>query len=371
MHIFSSRIVTTLFLGAVFSIGHWVVPAASAADPTRLPTRPGRKNIEIWPPKTDPNQRRAINRLTLDGWVYTATKNYDPAAGVPWELQVTPSIENPMGWIRGDAYNGLPSVMDPIAGINPVSRRSASGATTNDKPEDLTLPIIRMPEIVWRKRFTAEFDGVVGIHFHEFVSDDFARILYTLHKVPADGPDGKPPADYRGPRGTRIEATLLTPVIWSIDQSVVVRDDVQTNPDKSRRDVVTQSRVEHEKGHAEVSRQVLVPALAGPQDWNTQYCTGRRGNLTWYWRREIIGRSWEGYQRGVGKLKTLRTSVALVPPTRWSKLIPIPPERITQRHINEFNQEIVDVGGVLAILDQQAQDEFHAMHGSFEGSEFP
>ena len=55
----------------------------------------------------------------------------------------------------------------------------------------------------------------------------------------------------------------------------------------------------------------------------------------------------------------------------YLKLLPIPAERITQRHIDEFNREIVQVGPLLSALDQQAQDEFHAHHGAFEGTEFP
>lgn len=364
----SRRVISRLIIGSLVTISMVASGSVLADDPSPLPQRPGRTGIEIWPPKSGGVEQKPMSRLSIDGWIYTAIRNYDPASGVPWELQVTPSVENPLGWVRGGP-DGLPSVMDPAAGNIQIMTRGRS--TTRPVAEDLSLPIIKMPEIVWHKRFSAEFDSVVGIHFHEFVSDDYARILYTLHKVPPDGPDGKPPVDYKGGTGTRIEATLLTPFIWSVDQSVVVRDDMQTIPDKSRRDTITQSRVEHEKGHAEVSRTVLLPALTGPQDWNPIYCVGRRGNVTWYWRREIIGRSWDGYQRGVGKLKTLRTSIAVVPPTRWSKLLPIPPERITQRHIDEFNREIVDIGPLLAALDQKAQDEFHAMHGAFEGTEFP
>jgi len=349
----------------------WSVPGVAwGKDPSPLPKRPGRKDIRIWPPKDDAAEKKPYSRLNLDGWIYTAVKSYNPQSGVPWELQVTPPVENPDGWILGDSRVGLPSVMDQQA-PQFVIRDTVRGGKRNAKPEDLTLPTIKLPEIVWRQRFSAEFDSVVGIHFHEFVSNDYARILYTLHKVPPDGPDGKPPADYKGPFGTRIEATLLTPVIWSLDQSVVVRDDYQSIPESTRRETTTKSRIDHELGHAEVSRRILVPALAGPQDWNLQYCTGRRGNLTWYWKREKIGRSWDGYRRGVDKLDTLRTSVAIVPPTRWSKLLPIPAERITQRHIDEFNREIVQIGPILSALDQQAQDEFHAHHGAFEGTEFP
>lgn len=346
-------------------------PILFAQDSAGLSGRPGKRNVKLWPPNVE-SRPEPTDGFNLNGWNYSSRRATDPNAGVPWELVVVPSRENADGWVQGDTVTGLPPVTDGQAyaqhafQVDSASRRNARSG----RAEDFALPIIRLPEIVWRQRFSASYDDVVGIHFHEYVSDDFARILYTLHKVPPDGPDGKPPAAFEGTRGTRLEATLIAPVVWSLDQTVVVRDDIQSIPDKSRREVVTESRVDHEKGHAEVSRSIILSGAAGPQDWNPQYSTGRKSQLTWYWKREIIGRSWDGYQRGVGKLKTLRTSVALVPPTRWSKLLPIPAERITQRHIDEFNREIVLIGPLLAALDKQVQDEFHSHHGAFEGG-FP
>ncbi len=329
--------------------------------------RAGKRKISLWPPRTDAPRSPSAAGYNLNGWHYESRRAASPADGVPWELVVTPTRENPDGWVPGDTTAGLPPVMDGHAYLQTALRMSATRRGEEKRAEDFALPVIQMPEIVWRQRFDRAYDGVVGIHFHEYVSDDLARILFTLHKVPPDGPDGKPPTAYAGQRGTRIEATLIAPVIWSLDQTVIVRDDMQSIPDKSLRDATTADRAEHEKGHAEVSRNVMLPVMAGPQDWSPQYCSGRRAQLSWYWRREVIGRKWNGYDGGKGELRTLRTSIALVPPTRWSKMLPIPPERITQRHIDEFNHEIVQIGAQMAGLDKQLQDQFHSHHGAFEG----
>jgi hypothetical protein len=159
--------------------------------------------------------------------------------------------------------------------------------------------------------------------------------------------------------GTRIEATLLAPVVYSLDQTVVAREDPLDKQKAIRRG-------EHELGHAELSQQVLIAVLHGPQDWDPDRCTGRRSQIEYYWKREQIGRSWKGLRGGVGKVAALRTSVVLVPPTRWSMLLPIPPERVTQKHIDQFNEAIVMIGESFASTDRLAQERFHAEHGEYE-----
>src|SRR5262249_5666666 len=154
----------------------------------------------------------------------------------------------------------------------------------------------------------------VGIHYHEFVTDDFARVLITVHKVPADSTDGKP-ADPSQPQGTRLEATLLTPLTFSVDQAIVVRAD-------RRNEAAVNDRVEHERRHGEKSLIVLLDTLAGPQTGDAAATTGRHSSLAWYWRSGLIHRRWDTYRGGRYDLTTLRTSVTLVPPTRWSKLLP-------------------------------------------------
>jgi len=232
--------------------------------------------------------------------------------------------------------------------------------------------VIELPEVVWRARMAADLQKVVGIHFHEYLSDDVARILFTLHQVPADPPEGATSVEtHAGKRGTRIEATLLAPVVWHLDQSIVVRVDNQRTPEKDKRDRQTAFRVDHEKGHAEVSQRVLAEVPLGPQTWNLQECDGRRSRLGYFWKQELIGRTWDGYQGGREKIATLRTTIALVPPTRWSALLPIPPERVTQRHIDTLNDQIAMLGAMFVAEDKMAQEEFHSHRGAYDGSGTP
>ncbi|MCZ6699552.1 MAG: hypothetical protein O7D94_11520, partial [Planctomycetota bacterium] len=97
-------------------------------------------------------------------------------------------------------------------------------------------------------------------------------------------------------------------------------------------------------------------------------CTGRRSEVHYYWKREQIGRTWSGYDRERGKLASQRTTLVLVPPTRWSLMLPVPPERVTQKQIQAFNDSIVMTGARFGKLDRVAQARFHADHGAFESS---
>lgn len=321
-----------------------------AQDTGGLRDRPGRRPIKLWPPATtQPAEGESIGRpIDLGGWSYRAVKAADPRDGVPWELIVTPTGHNAELWRPG-----------PIEALTaPTLTATARQADDRAKQKE-TIPVVQVPEQVWPQWMDGVLKEAVGIHFHQFVTDDVARILYTVHKVPADGPDGKPPASYRGRGGTRIEATLLTPVVFSLDQSIAVRKE-RLDPAAAPR------RAEHELGHALESQAVFLDVLRGPQDWKPEYCIGRRSQVTYYWRKERIGRSWDDYQRGVGKLLTLRTSVVLLPPTRWSLLLPIPPERVTRKHLEAFNAAIVHPAEAFAEADRRAQDAYHAKHGAFE-----
>ena len=317
-----------------------------------LDTPIGRRPVQLWPAQTEEDGQTAPQpgtAINVGGWSYRATKARSAEDGVPWQLVVTPIGKNAETWRKGPTGKTLPIAI--------AARKADQGS----KKAPDTIPIIELPKVVWRQRMRADLQDVVGIHFHEFVSDDYARLLFTIHKVPPDNPDGSPPApgSYKGRPGTRIEATLLAPVVWSLDQAIVVRvDPLRKN--------LTSSRTQHEVGHSKVSQQILPAVLSGPQDWNPRYCTGRRSHVEYYWRREQIGRSWEGYQRHVGKLLTLRTSIVLVPPTRWSIMLPIPPDRITQKHIQDFNDSIVRLSGQLSLADRIAQKRFHAQHGEYE-----
>ncbi len=358
------RLIQIPFVISILMLVVAVAPSSVRADDKPPPV--GSRPVDLWPPKErDPNQQ-PVSRYKKDGWVYSAFRG-NPQDGVPWELVVSPDPENDQGWQQGNLQLGLPQY--PVLSDEQQKQLRVQMRQKKKKPGQaqvpLSIPVIKLPEFVWRSRFPEDFTRVVGVHYHEYVSEDFAQILFTIHKVPPDGPDGKPPAEQDGKFGTRIEATLMMPVLWHLDQTIVVRDDNMQIPNKAQRDPVTKSRIDHEWGHADVSRKVFVRGLQGPQDWNPEVLTGRRMRMAYYWKRELIGRQWDGYQKGEEKLRTLRTTIALVPPTRWSKMLPIPPERVTQRHIDKFNEEIVEVGPILSALDKKAQDEFHAHHGSF------
>jgi len=314
-----------------------------------LDTPLGRRPVQLWPTPEDDEPPPPGTVITLGGWSYRAIKARSPEDGVPWQLIVEPVGQAAKQWRLGGERSRIPLAMAAIPAQDPTKKNSD------------TIPIIEMPLPVWRQRMSPELQDVVGIHFHEFVSNDEARILFTVHKVPPDPSDGSlPPLDDEQVHpGTRIEATLLAPVTWSLDQTIAVR------VDPLRKNMV-EGRIRHEVGHSKVSQQILPAVLRGPQDWNPQTCTGRRSHLVYYWHREQIGRSWTGYQRGVGKLLALRTSIVLVPPTRWSLLLPIPPERVTQRHIQQFNDAIVRLDGQLSAVDRLAQKRFHAQHGEYE-----
>lgn len=328
-----------------------------------LPWRTGERPVQVWPPPKDRKPRPYRDPIVLGDWRYESRRASDLSNGVPWELIVTPAGEDGGGWISGGVTP--PGAMD-VRRFRHAREGAEIKAPTNDGPREDVIPIINLPEAAWRVRMSADLQGVVGIHFHEFVSDDVARILYTVHKVPPDPPEGAPNVEYAGKAGTRIEATLLAPVIWSLDQTIVVRVDNERTPAKDERDKQTAYRIQHEAGHSEVSQAVLLQVPAGPQNWNLQYCEGRRSRFVYYWKRELIGRSWDGYQNGIEKIATLRTSIAIVPPTRWSMLLPIPPSRVTQKHLQMFNDAIVLLGEQFAGVDHEAQERFHAHHGEYD-----
>lgn len=324
---------------------------AGGDDTAGLGGRLGKRKIELWPPRGSRESDRPIGEaITLGGWEYRAVKSDNPSDAVPWRLIVTPAGPGADQWIRGPLQKAArPRGFGELMPVNQTERPCKA----------TKVPIIKVPDIVWKKRMATDLQQAVGIHFHEYLTDDVARILFTLHKVPPDNADGLPPKDYPGKRGVRIEATLLAPILFHLDQSVVVRDDpIQKELAKTRSD--------HEFGHAQVSQKVFPAVLQGPQDWKIEQCQGRRSCIAYYWKRELIGRSWKGYERDVGRLLTLRTSIVLVPPSRWSLLLPVPPERVTQRTLQQFNDALVRLGPTFEKADKLAQDRFHVQHGAYE-----
>ena len=314
-----------------------------------------------------PTSAPAEQEFNKDGWHYRVQRG-QAAGGVPWELIVTPSGPDAETWRR-----------EEMTGIA-VTRKGAKVITGKTRVKDLRsvveqetqrerkilniseIPVIKVPDIVWTGWMARDLQDVVGIHFHELQAADPAQILYTLHKVPADGPDGKPPADYKGKHGSRLEATLLEPMRFTLDQTVVVREDLLKKD-------LAQKRADHEVGHAGVSHDVLLSAIAGPEDWDEVACKGRRAKVVYYWKRERVGRNWVGYRDSSTKLLTARTRVVVAPPSRWSMLLPIPPEKVTQKHLDKFNEAIVLTTAKYAAMDQAEQARFHAEHGEFEANE--
>ncbi|MFH1419239.1 MAG: hypothetical protein ABII12_13255 [Planctomycetota bacterium] len=328
-----------------------ILQPVGADDTAGLKTPTGSRKIELWPIPGGERPARRDEPIDLGGWAYQATRSNDPREGVPWQLIVTPSGKNADLW-----QQGLPDVRSLVSHSH-TAKLLVDRVKVHQEQE--TLPVVHVPEVLWKQWMSPDLHDVVGIHFHEFVTDDVARILYTLHKVPPDKPDGTPSKAQgnQGRSGVRIEATLLAPIQFSLDQSVVIRVD-PLEKEKA------EGRADHELGHARVSQEVFLDVLRGPQDWDAHRCTGRRSHLAYYWRIERIGRSWQGYKRGIGKIATLRTSVVLVPPSRWSMMLPIPPERVTQKHLQTFNDAIVRLP--FPRVDSEAQDRFHAHHGAYD-----
>src|SRR5262249_44629267 len=160
----------------------------------------------------------------------------------------------------------------------------------------LDVPVTRVPEHLWQQWFDPAMKEVVGIHYHQFIAEGLADLLITIHKVPPDGPDGKPPKEYTGKRGTRIEATLLRPLSYHLDQTIVVRAAGDADKDRG----IADKRMNHERGHGQLSLVTLLATLAGPADWKLNECTGHRSTMAWYWRSEEEGPRGGGGKRGHG-----------------------------------------------------------------------
>jgi hypothetical protein len=350
----SGRFVFLLALGCT-------VVRVHGQDTAGLGGATGKQPVALEPTTRPAVSTRTDTSIDMNGWTYRAVKSPRPAGGVPWELIVTPTAPLPEGWRKGVGLEAAGFSIGP--GQGDVRLRA--------QPMNSPVPIVEMPEELWKQWMASDLREAVGVHFHEVVTNDVARLLLTVHRVdsgeppPLDAPlRGKEPPDPPAPRGTRLEATLLAPVMFSLDQSIAVRK-------HARRPERAAVRGAHELGHAEVSQKVFFATLSGPQDWKPQYCTGRRSRIEYYWNREKIGRTWEGHRRGVGELATLRTSVVLVPPTRWSMMLPVPPERVTQKQIQDFNDAIVRVSPLFNAADAAAQEHYHALHGAYEEADGP
>jgi hypothetical protein len=337
-----------------------VLPALSG-DGDGPKVRSGRRPVRLWPPASQPTTQPegvdlpAVGQSRRIGhWVYRSQKSSQPKDGVPWELIVTPDEEWASQWQIGAEGGSLPE-------LSMVRHRSGDVLKSQLKNSGSAIEV---PQVVWKKWLAADLQDVVGIHFHEVVSEDSARILFTIHKVPADDPDSRDGSAEAGAsvKGCRIEATLLAPLEFHLDQTVVVRAD----PLKKE---LAGKRAEHELGHAEVSQAVFLAVLRGVDDWHPETCSGHCTKLAYYWKRDEYGRKWKEFRGGAKKVRAMRTTIVLVPPTRWSKMLPIPPERVTAKHLQDFNDEIIRVSARFAEVDAAAQSRFHAQHGAFESGD--
>lgn len=343
----SLSVLAVILAGALFTPN-----STRAQDTAGIPTEPGRRKIRLLPlesPKRAPDGAPVPNEITIGDWTYRAARAADLREGVPWELIVTPAGKLADLWKKGPDVLRLPGLA-----AQPTNPRLQEVL----RPE--AVPLIEVPDVLWKQWLGPDFSDVVGIHFHELVADDHARILFTMHAVyddqsdPVDGTSAEPEII-----ATRLEATMLTPLAYHLDQTLLARGDPL---DKMR----VKSRGEHELAHAEVSQLVFLEVLRGPQNWDPEKHTGRRSQMTYYWNREQIGRSWRGLRGRASKVAALRTSVVLAPPTRWSMLLPVPPERVTQKQIQQFNDSLVLIGDTFATADRAAQDQLHAAHGAYE-----
>ncbi len=354
---------TRWLLLPVFLIG-WL----ASAEPLRAQFGPAQR--EVRPVDLEPASQPAGDAKAnedepgddshdIGRWSYRV--EHDAARdGVPWRLIATPLSE--------------------------LAERLRPAETFYPKQQVKDVPAVRVPDNLWPQWFPGDMQDVVGIHYHQFLTTGEANILITVHKVPTDGPDGKPAADYAGRPGTRLEATLMQPLTIYLDQTIVARAPAigstrkstlrrpkRTNGDPphlrkqaSDKTESVDERTAHERGHGEQSLSVLISALAGPQTWNTGDCTGQRSALSWYWEPRKVTRRWSDYHGGTGKLPAQRIAITLVPPTRWSKLIPLPPDDVSQKQIEAFNDWCAFPEARFIAIDKKIQAQFHAQHGQFE-----
>jgi len=337
------------------------IAAVTAAAETPTPPRRTVRPVDLEPRAASQAAGAPASSATQVGdWQITAERA-DPAEGVPWRLMARPLSQLATRLQPGDVF------------------RTAALAES--------IPVIEVPAQLWGRWFDADMNDVVGIHYHECQVGGPARVLVTVHQFPAEPRDGLKPGEHRERTGTRLEATLLTPLAIYLDQSVVVRAEgigvvrgaerrphTEVPPDrpvigKKPRDQQggAAGRVIHERGHAELSIQMLIATLAGPQTWSPRECSGQRSTIAFYWESSRTQRPWEGFHGGAGKLYTQRITIHLTPPTRWSLLIPLPPDEVTQRQIEQFNDWAVLPQSRFVDLDREAQKRFHALHGEFEG----
>lgn len=215
-----------------------------------------------------------------------------------------------------------------------------------------TVPVIEVPEQLWGRWMGEEFHDVLGVLFAELYTPPDVNILFSAHTEVDDS--GMPVS----PTRSRLEATLLTPMVFTLDVAIVIRQ-----IEDPRRNAY---RLEHEQGHAEHTLQDLINTVAGPQDWSVAEGNGRRCQLTFRWRDKLFKRTWREFRGGEESLQTRRFYVTVLPPTRWSQLFDKPAENVTQADHLAFNEHLIKLQSRYRANWERSRLLFHQQHGAGE-----
>lgn len=262
-----------------------------------------------------------------------------------WHLQVEP-VPNPED---GVFWNIVATSLEGRYGADHPGEEMDYEAYARE------IPVLRVPEHLWDEWVDGKMSQAVGIHYHDLQSFDAARVLYTRFAHPAK-PNEQGPR--RGKQGTRVEGTLLLPVSWWLDQTIVVRVDGKSK--------VLEGRIQHERGHAANAVKDLARTIAGPNNWDESKGRGQKCRLVWRWRTEKIARPWEGFFSGKKPILTLRTYIDVVPPTRWSMLTDRSVEAVTDRQIKAFNDSLILISERYEKTRAASAEAFHKDHGQYE-----
>lgn len=327
MHVFGLQFG---ILGATLLVGA-LVTDGMAGDVAPGVTRSS-ESISLWPPRLggpeDPEGERMLKSmrrgLRYGNWLLQVRSVPGSADGVFWEIRAKP-LE-----------------------VDPTERWSTSDIDYEAYAKQ--VPVIRAPEHLWKRWTSPSMHEVVGIHFHDLQQSDAARVLYTQYAHPASGPD-------KG-KGSRIEGTLMLPVTWWLDQTIVIRGDMT----QSR----VRSRVEHEVGHAANALRDFVETIRGEQTWDSAKLEGHRSRVVWRWRTEIMARPWDELFDRRRLVMTLRTYIDVLPPTRWSKLLNKPVDRLTDQDTLAFDNEHILIGDKYAAYRKRSAAAYHHKVGGME-----
>lgn len=267
-------------------------------------------------------------RLRDGRWYVRIRRAPNPGNGVPWEIR----------------YENHPEaeIQDlPAAQFDPAEHV-------------LRIPVLPVPNDLWDDWFAEKLQDVAGIHYPRMERRNRSRLLLTVHPEPTSTADES---------ASRIEATLLVPITWSIDQAIVVR--------RTARRPEIDARIRHERAHAVSTVMDLVESIVGPQTWDDDEASGRRSEVVWLWRYETITRTVDWYRDGKKKLRMLRTYVTVVPPSRWTLRLAKSPSEITPEEMRAFNVDILNVGARYAVRRDEQRDEVHKKLGAYAAPELP